>query len=160
MEIILHILLLIALVASVVLCVCLWKIYQNKLSTKKPSSDSFPIKRLIWGALFGALIAYSSYKNTASFNTITLVRETHLPYLFYFVFALIIGFIPMLIAHTRNTKNANKVYWFSFAAMCAPLGVIWLITALIMAIFGKPKNHAQNNKYIHSQQRKTSNEKI
>ncbi len=115
----------------------LCKIYDAKTVKNTDRNDKIPMVRLVTGALLGALLAYTSTVNTLSFNDITLVRETKLPYLFYFVFLLIIGCIPMMIAYKRSIKNANIVYWFSFAAMCAPAGIVWFLVSLIMAICGK-----------------------
>ena len=120
----------------------LLKIYE---AIVKKFQIQFPIGRLFGGALLGGFFAYSSTVNTIFFDGATLVRETKLPFSVYFIFALLIGFIPMIIAYTKNIKNKNAVYWLSFAAMCAPAGLVWFFIALIRAICGKQESEIEND---------------
>lgn len=96
----------------------------------------FPTARLFIGAALGVLLSL----NKAIFSW-GLTPDVYWTYWLYgYVLSLIIGFVPMIIAYTRKIKNANKVYWFAFAAMCLPGFLIWFLIALFMAIFGKKKD--------------------
>ena len=105
---------------------------QHETQTQELQKD-FPYIRWLMGAVLGASLAYSSYYNVLSYYDYETVHS----FGFYFFLAAIIGLIPMLIAYGREIEKANAVYWFSFAAMCAPAGIIWFVIGVCMAIFGK-----------------------
>ncbi len=94
----------------------------------------FPYKIWLFGALLGAVLAYS---DNMSFNPGKDIIITTHPLILYFLLLSVIGLLPIYIAYKRNIKKADIAYWFAFAAMCAPAGIIWFITSLCMAVFGK-----------------------
>lgn len=96
--------------------------------------NTFPYKIWLFGALLGAVLAYS---DNMSFNPGKDIITTTHPFIFYLFLLAIIGLLPIYIAYKKNIKNAIKAYWFAFAAMCAPAGIIWFIISLCIAIFGK-----------------------
>ena len=97
-------------------------------------TNAFPYKIWLFGALLGAILAYS---DNMSFNPGKDLITTAHPFILYFLLLAIIGLLPIYIAYKRNIKKADIAYWFAFAAMCAPAGIIWCITSLCMAVFGK-----------------------
>lgn len=103
----------------------------NKNTQQK---DKFPYIRWLGGACLGAILGYS---HTMHFDRATDTIITLHSFWFYFLILAICGVIPMLIAYKRQIKNANKAYWFSFASMCAPAGIVWFVIGLCIAIFDK-----------------------
>ena len=101
-------------------------IYQSGTENLRKSCKKFPIIRLIIGALIFPSLCYC------------FLGGLHYGVSFFdmFLFGLITGSIPMAIAYIRNNKNANTVYWISFAAICIPIWITWII-AFFMACSGE-----------------------
>ena len=115
-------------------------IYQPGTENLHKSHNKFPIIRLTVGALIFPSLCYC------------FLGESHYDMTFWdmFFFGIIMGLIPMGIAYVCNTKNANKVYWVTFAAISIPIGIIWII-AFFMACSGerindKSKKHSNPDK--------------
>ena len=101
-------------------------IYQSGTENLRKSYKKFPIIRLIIGALIFPSLCYC------------FLGGLHYDMTFWdmFFFGIIMGLIPMGIAYVCNTKNANKVYWVTFAAISIPIWITWVV-AFFMACNGE-----------------------
>ena len=149
------------IIAGMVLLWCVYNIFKTKQESKSLpnnksiSNNKFPMTRLV----LGTILLASRSQSQCIYNYIQSIQD-HMQTMLYIkspfyvepskilfdysttflgsmALGIMVGLVPMLIAYIRNTKNANKIYWFAFATMWLPFWWVWFTIAMLMAIFDK-----------------------
>ncbi len=116
---------------------------ENKIITENTNEkcDKFPLSRLLVASFLGALLAYVSSANMKFiehevFYTVSYTRM--------FIISLLMCSVPMSIAYLRKIQKREIVYWLSFLGLICPFGLVILVIALVISIFGKKQSTVEN----------------
>lgn len=108
--------------------------------TNKEQKESFPWNFIIIGVLICCLLTCANI----------IVHGFDNPILVFFVIVIVsglVGYIPMKIAHKKQTKHRHKIYILSVVAM-STASILVSIVAILWACFDNKS--IQNNKKQHA----------